>query len=132
MNRLWLVTAAANGFLAVALGAFGAHGLKRMMSTLADGAQRLEWWQTASQYQMAHALALGLVAAAAPHLAGRLPAAAGWLFLAGIVLFSGSLYAMTLTGVKALGAVTPIGGICLLAGWLSLLASAWSRLPAGR
>lgn len=126
MNRLWLVMAAANGFLAVALGAFGAHGLKRMMAAVPDGAQRLEWWHTAAQYQMAHALALGLVAVAAPHVAGRLPGIAGWSFAAGILLFSGSLYVMTLTGVKALGAVTPVGGLCLLAGWLALLAAAWS------
>lgn len=125
MSRLWLAAAAANGFLAVALGAFGAHGLKRMLAGLPDGAQRLEWWHTASQYHLAHALALGLVAAVAPQVAGRLPGAAGWLLLAGIALFSGSLYAMTLTGTRALGAVTPVGGVCLLAGWLALLASAW-------
>lgn len=125
MARTWLILAAANGFLAVALGAFGAHGLKRMLEAAPDGVLRLQWWQTAAQYHLAHALALGLVAAAAPHLAGRLPQAAGWLLTAGILLFSGSLYAMTLTGVRALGAVTPVGGICLLAGWLSLLAAAW-------
>lgn len=126
MDRLWLAMSAANGFLAVALGAFGAHGLKRMMAAVPDGAQRLDWWHTAAQYHLAHALALGLVAVAAPHVAGRLPAVAGWALVAGILLFSGSLYLMTLTGVKALGAVTPVGGVCLLAGWLALLASAWS------
>jgi uncharacterized membrane protein YgdD (TMEM256/DUF423 family) len=125
MSRLWLAAAAANGFLAVALGAFGAHGLKRMLEALPDGAQRLEWWHTASQYQLAHALALGLVAVGATQVTGRLPGAAGWLLLAGIVLFSGSLYVMTLTGVRALGAVTPVGGVCLLAGWLALLGAAW-------
>ena len=124
MARLWLVLAAANGFLAVALGAFGAHGLKKMLEAVPDGAQRLDWWQTAAHYHLAHALALGLVAALAPHAAGRLPAVAGWLLLAGIALFSGSLYTMTLTGVRALGAVTPVGGVCLLGGWLAVLAAA--------
>jgi uncharacterized membrane protein YgdD (TMEM256/DUF423 family) len=124
MARLWLMMAAANGFLAVALGAFGAHGLKRMLEAAPDGALRLQWWQTAAQYHLAHALALGLVAAVAPHLAGRLPGVAGWLFVAGIFLFSGSLYVMTLTGVRALGAITPVGGVCLLGGWLVLLLAA--------
>jgi uncharacterized membrane protein YgdD (TMEM256/DUF423 family) len=124
MARLWLMMAAANGFLAVALGAFGAHGLKRMLEVAPDGALRLQWWQTAAQYHLAHALALGLVAALAPHLAGRLPGVAGWLLVAGIILFSGSLYVMTLTGVRALGAITPVGGVCLLGGWLVLLLAA--------
>jgi uncharacterized membrane protein YgdD (TMEM256/DUF423 family) len=125
MIRLWLMMAAANGFLAVALGAFGAHGLRGLLDTAPDGVQRLQWWQTAAQYHLAHALALGLVAALAPHVAGRAPYLAGWLFTVGIFLFSGSLYAMTLTGTRALGAVTPIGGVCLLGGWLTVLASAW-------
>lgn len=125
MNGSWLMAAAGNGFLAVALGAFGAHGLKRMLAAAPDAAQRLDWWQTAAHYHLAHALALGLVAALAPQVAGRLPAAAGWLLLGGILLFSGSLYAMTLTGARALGAVTPVGGVCLLAGWLCLLAAGW-------
>jgi len=127
LSRLWLMMAAANGFLAVALGAFGAHGLKGLLESVPDGAQRLQWWQTAAQYQLAHALALGLVAALAPHVTGRAPNLAGWLLTAGIVLFSGSLYAMTLSGVRALGAVTPIGGVCLLGGWLTILAAAWRR-----
>ena len=111
--------------LAVALGAFGAHGLRGLLDTAPDGVQRLQWWQTAAQYHLAHALALGLVAALAPHVAGRAPYLAGWLFTVGIFLFSGSLYAMTLTGIRALGALTPIGGICLLGGWLAVLAAAW-------
>jgi len=125
MTRLWLMMAAANGFLAVALGAFGAHGLRGMLNAAPDGVQRLQWWQTAAQYHLAHALALGLVAALAPHVAGRAPYLAGWLFTVGIFLFSGSLYAMTLTGIRALGAVTPIGGVCRLGGWLAVLAAAW-------
>ena len=125
MAKLWLALAGANGFLAVAAGAFGAHGLKKTLAALPDGAQRLDWWHTAAQYHLAHALALGLVAALAPHVAGRTPALAGWFFLAGLGLFSGSLYTMTLTGVRALGAVTPVGGLCLLAGWLAVCLSAW-------
>ena len=124
MARLWLMMAAANGFLAVALGAFGAHGLKRMLEAAPDGALRLQWWQTAAQYHLAHALALGLVAALAPHLTGRLPGVAGRLLVAGIILFSGSRYVMRLAGVRPLGAVPPVGGICLLGGWLTLLLAA--------
>src|SRR5690606_34871053 len=106
-----LLASAALGFLGVALGAFGAHGLTRSLEGLADGAQRLEWWKTGAQYHLVHALAVGVSAAAAV----RYPsfgALAGWLFVAGVVLFSGSLYTMTLTGVRALGAVTPLGGLC--------------------
>ena len=125
MAKLWLALAGANGFVAVAAGAFGAHGLKRMLAAAPDGAQRLDWWHTAAQYHLAHALALGLVAALAPHVAGRTPALAGWFLVAGVALFSGSLYTMTLTGVRALGAVTPVGGVCLLAGWLAVCLSAW-------
>jgi uncharacterized membrane protein YgdD (TMEM256/DUF423 family) len=121
MERTFLLLASINGFVAVALGAFGAHGLKGMMASLADGAQRLAWWETASRYHLAHALALGLLAV----IAARLPEssalqASGWAMQAGIVLFSGSLYAMTLSGVRVLGAVTPLGGLCLLAGWAAL------------
>ncbi len=118
------------GFLAVALGAFGAHGLKRKLAPLADGADRLAWWETAAHYHLTHALALGLVAflvARAPSTAAN---ASGWLFLAGMLVFSGSLYAMTLTGVRVLGAITPIGGLCLLAGWASLGFAAWKTLPS--
>lgn len=107
--------------MAVALGAFGAHGLKGMMASLDDGAQRLAWWETASRYHLAHALALGLVAVLGARLPG-VPAVqfSGWAMQAGVVLFSGSLYAMTLSGVRVLGAVTPLGGLCLLAGWAAL------------
>jgi uncharacterized membrane protein YgdD (TMEM256/DUF423 family) len=121
--RLLLALAAANGFLAVLLGAFGAHALRGRLTGLADGARRLEWWQTATTYHLAHALALGLAAFVVQKSAT--PAtAAGWSFLAGIVLFSGSLYVMTLTGVRALGAVTPLGGLAFLAGWVLLFVAA--------
>lgn len=98
---------------AVALGAFGAHALR---STL--GATELGWWQTAVQYQMWHALAL--LAIAALPLRSR---AAAWLIGDGTLIFSGSLYAMALTGTRALGAVTPVGGALMILGWLALAAA---------
>lgn len=115
-----MMSAAAHGFLAVALGAFGAHGLKGKLQGLADGADRLGWWQTASHYHLAHALAFGLCAYASTRFAGAAVTASGWLMHAGIAIFSGSLYAMALTGTRWLGAVTPIGGLCLLGAWLAL------------
>jgi uncharacterized membrane protein YgdD (TMEM256/DUF423 family) len=121
--RLLLALAAANGFLAVLLGAFGAHALRGRLSALEDGARRLEWWQTATTYHLAHALALGLAALVAQKGATLAPSA-GWSFLAGIVLFSGSLYVMTLTGVRELGAVTPLGGLAFLGGWALLFVAA--------
>ncbi|HEY0151352.1 MAG TPA: DUF423 domain-containing protein [Longimicrobium sp.] len=103
------------GVVAVAAGAFGAHALRARLP-----ADLLAVFETAARYQMYHALALlaaALVAARAPSAAAS---AAGWLFAAGIVVFSGSLYALALTGVRVLGAVTPLGGLCFLAGWVAL------------
>ncbi len=119
MQRLLLLASAANGFLAVALGAFGAHGLKTRLADLPDVARRLGWWDTASHYHLLHALALGLLALAVEHVSAAWVGRAGVAMLVGIVLFSGSLYAMTLSGVTALGAVTPLGGLGFLVGWLS-------------
>lgn len=119
-----MMLAAANGFLAVLLGAFGAHALRARFSALEDGARRLEWWQTATTYHLVHALALGLAAVVAGRAAGASSAAAGWSFQLGVVLFSGSLYVMALTGVRALGAVTPLGGLAFLAGWACLFSAA--------
>ena len=117
MERLFLVLAGVNGFVGVTLGAFGAHGLRGSLSHAADGARRLEVWETAARYQLIHALALGLVAYLSTRSVGQVPMFAGYLFQAGIVIFSGSLYALSITGVRALGAITPIGGLCFLAGW---------------
>ena len=103
--------AAAFGFLAVALGAFGAHGLKDLLA----GNGTAEIWKTASVYHLAHAVVLLLLANWQP-----LPRRAFSLFGAGIVVFSGSLYVLAVTNVKWLGAITPLGGLCLLAGWLAL------------
>ena len=108
--------------LAVALGAFGAHGLEGTIT-----AERLATYETAARYQMYHALGLLLVAL----LAGRLPAASkfAWacrLLHAGIWLFSGSLYALVLSDVSALGAITPLGGLCWIAAWVLTAAGLWS------
>jgi len=116
MERTALQLAGLLGFLGVALGAFGAHGLKKALAGKPDEAQRHAWWQTAAHYHLIHALAIGLAAAVHGH--GH--TSAGWLFLGGIVLFSGSLYLMTLTGIRALGAVTPFGGLLFLAGWVAI------------
>jgi uncharacterized membrane protein YgdD (TMEM256/DUF423 family) len=125
MHRLLSTFAAGIGFLAVALGAFGAHGLKSHLAGLADGPERLEWWKTAAHYHLTHALALALTAGLfGDTRAGR---AACVAFALGIALFAGSLYTMTLTGVRWLGAVTPLGGLSLLAGWALLGAAAWYR-----
>jgi uncharacterized membrane protein YgdD (TMEM256/DUF423 family) len=123
MHRLFFTLAAASGFLSVALGAFGAHGLKARMAALPDGADRLEWWKTAALYHLTHALALALTAGLFGQTrAGRVACVA---FCVGIALFSGSLYTMTLTGTRWLGAVTPLGGLALLVGWAALTTAAW-------
>lgn len=120
MNRSLLILCAVLGFTGVAFGAFGAHGLKTSVEGLADGAQRLAWWETGSRYHLWHALAVGLLAVLAGQVRSSLPKVAAALFLAGIVLFSGSLYVMALSGIRWLGAVTPIGGISMLLGWTFL------------
>ena len=99
------------GFLAVALGAFGAHGLHDVLEK--NG--RLATWETAVQYHLTHAVAMLILATLRPP---RI--AAWWLMFAGITVFSGTLYVLALTNVKWLGAITPFGGVCLLAGWLAL------------
>jgi len=123
----WLTVSSVSGFLAVALGAFGAHGLQARLADAADGAKRLSWWQTAAQYHLMHALALGLVAL----LIARVPQArfAGFGFGLGTLLFSGSLYAMALGGPRWLGAVTPLGGLGFLVGWAVL---AWCGVTLSR
>ena len=125
MARPWLMLSGWMGFLAVALGAFGAHGLRSRFGGLADGPQRLEWWQTAAHYHLTHALALAAVAFLAQQGAASAARVAGIAFTVGIALFSGSLYAMTLTGIRVLGAITPLGGLSLLVGWAALGVGAW-------
>ncbi|MFL0797779.1 MAG: DUF423 domain-containing protein [Cellvibrionaceae bacterium] len=117
MFKLFALSAAVLGFLGVALGAFGAHGLKSRL-----GEDMLAVWQTAVQYQFWHVLALLVVAILLKFGSSSLLNAAGWAFLAGILLFSGSLYLLAFTGVKILGAITPIGGLAFLVGWGCLVA----------
>jgi uncharacterized membrane protein YgdD (TMEM256/DUF423 family) len=124
MERIFLLLSGLYGFLAVAFGAFGAHGLKVYLDKLPDGAQRAVWWQTGAQYHLVHALALALAAYLASRTGSPAATIAGWCFAAGVLVFSGSLYAMTLTGVRVLGAVTPLGGILMLAGWAAVVAAA--------
>ena len=102
---------AAFGFLAVALGAFGAHGLKDTLTAN----DTLAIWQTAALYHLVHAVVMLAIASRE-----TLTVWAWRLFAAGVVIFSGSLYALALSNVKILGAITPIGGVCLLGGWLAL------------
>ena len=117
--RAALTLAALLMFVAVAAGAFGAHALRTRLAP-----DMTAVWQTAVQYHAWHALGLAVVGLLTIHVPERAGLAlAGWLFIVGIVLFPGSLYAMALTGVRALGAITPIGGVAFLAGWLSL---AWA------
>ncbi|HEY0840591.1 MAG TPA: DUF423 domain-containing protein [Vulgatibacter sp.] len=119
MERLWLALGAFNALVSVAAGAFGAHGLRARLTP-----DLLAVFETGARYQMYHALglvALGLfVRSGSPPLA----TAAGWAMLAGIVIFSGSLYALALSGVRGFGAITPIGGVAFLVAWGLFAASA--------
>ncbi|WP_313893292.1 DUF423 domain-containing protein [Psychrobacillus sp.] len=120
--KLFIIAGAINGFLAVAFGAFGAHALKERLSE-----KYLAVWETAVQYQMFHALALVAIGILmSSKLFGSVPSlsAAGYLILAGIVIFSGSLYVLSLTGIGILGAITPIGGVAFLVGWIMLIVAA--------
>lgn len=103
-------------FLAVAAGAFGAHGLKNILNE-----EMKAVFETGARYHLIHALALFIVAWLSSQYPSKAATAAGWCFLIGIFFFSGSLYALSLTGVKKLGAVTPIGGVLFLIGWARLL-----------
>jgi uncharacterized membrane protein YgdD (TMEM256/DUF423 family) len=128
VHRGLALATAVMGLLAVALGAVGAHALKHLLAHAADAAQRLEWWETGARYHLAHALALGLAAVLAP--SSKAARWAGALFIAGTALFSGSLYLMALIGQKWPAAVTPVGGLCLMAGWVAFGVAAW-KLRAG-
>ena len=123
MNRTFLLIGAAFGFLGVAFGALGAHALRNRLSP-----DMLAVFETGVRYQMYHAFAILIVAAATGHFGNaRLLGAAGWTFTAGVVLFSGSLYALALSDVRILGAITPIGGLLFLAGWAMLVVFAALR-----
>jgi len=123
MARLILLAGAISGLLTVALGAFGAHGLENHLPS-----HHLVWWQKAVDYQGLHTLALlatGLFSLHKPTATLRL---AGWSFVLGILLFSGSLYILALSGVRSFGMITPFGGLAFMLGWSSLALAAW-RLP---
>ncbi|WP_231723982.1 DUF423 domain-containing protein [Chthonomonas calidirosea] len=119
--RNFVFLAGISGFLSVALGAFGAHGLQAHLAAL----QMTEVYHTAVQYHMVHTLALLGVALFMERTQPSLHLAlVGWLFIVGIILFSGSLYVLAISGIRVFGAITPLGGLCFLAGWLLLAAAA--------
>ena len=118
--RIWLVIAALNGALAVAFGAFAAHGLSHQLDAHALGI-----FETGARYHMYHALAMGLAALAMRGTASRTATWSAALFLTGIILFSGSLYALAMIGERMFAFVTPVGGVSFLAGWVLLANAAW-------
>ncbi len=126
-HRGWQIVAAAGvaGAIAVAVGAFGAHALRDAVSS-----DRLATWQTGASYHLAHALAAALAGVVAAWTGSGAAVWAGRLFLVGIVLFSGSLYALVLLDLGVLGAVTPLGGVAFIAGWIALAVAAWRARPA--
>ena len=124
MERVFFGLGALSALLAVAAGAFGAHALRERLAP-----DMLAVFETGARYQMYHALGLLAVAWAVARWPGSAAGLAGWLFLAGTLLFSGSLYLLTLTGQRWLGAITPLGGLAFIAGWASL---AWAALVAAR
>ncbi len=120
MDRLFFVVGSISGFLGVALGAFGAHALKSRLD-----ADLLATFEVGVRYQMYHAFALLAVGWAQTRWPGPVLNASGWLFVAGTVAFSGSLYVLSLSGLRWLGAIAPVGGAALLAGWLCLAWAVW-------
>jgi uncharacterized membrane protein YgdD (TMEM256/DUF423 family) len=122
LDRLFFLAGAFSGFLAVALGAFAAHGLKARLSP-----ELVATFEVGVRYHVYHALALLGAAWACTRWPGTAALAAGWLFIAGTLVFSGSLYLLALTGARWLGAITPFGGLALLAGWACLAVAAWPR-----
>ena len=122
MDRFFFIAGSIFGFLGVALGAFAAHGLKTYID-----ANLLVTFETGVRYQMYHSVALLVVALAYTKWPGKGLIISGWMFIAGIFLFSGSLYALSLSGVRSLGMITPFGGLAFLTGWLSMVWSVWKK-----
>ncbi len=120
MERVFFMLGALSGVIAVALGAFGAHSLRDRLS-----ADLLAVFETGVRYHMYHALALLFAAWASTRWPGSMATVAGWLFIVGTLIFSGSLYALSLSGVRWLGAITPLGGAAFIGGWLCLALAAW-------
>ncbi|MGE7875877.1 DUF423 domain-containing protein [Peribacillus muralis] len=121
--KLFIILGAINGFIAVALGAFGAHGLEGKIPD-----KYLETWQTAVQYQMFHAVGLLVIGLLAGKISSPLINWSGWLMLIGIILFSGSLFVLSVTQIKVLGAITPLGGVSFLAAWVLMIIAAYKYL----
>jgi len=120
MDRLFFILGSLSAFLAVALGAFAAHGLKSKLEP-----EMLNIFEVGVRYQMYHALALLAVAWTSTRWPGNSINVAGWLFIAGTIIFSGSLYLLSLTGFRWLGAITPVGGLAFLIGWIILAWGVW-------
>ena len=123
MERLFVMFGAVSGAIGVGAGAFGAHALRTRLEP-----RMLEVFETGARYQLIHAVAMIAAAWVVTRFPGSWATASGWLFLVGTVCFSGSLYAMALTDVRALGAITPIGGVCFIAGWVCLALAANRRV----
>jgi uncharacterized membrane protein YgdD (TMEM256/DUF423 family) len=117
--KIFVILGAVFGALSVAAGAFGAHALRSQLEP-----RMLEVFETATRYQMYHALALFAAAWLFQQTQSQAAQLAGWAFVAGILLFSGSLYAMIFTGVRGLGAITPLGGVAFMVGWIGLAVAA--------
>lgn len=117
-QRIFIVLAAILGAFAISLGAFGAHGLKNFLASADDGVRRMEWWKTAAHYHLVHSVLLFILVNLKINK---------WIFTSyvfavlGICLFSGSLYVMTITNLRPLGMVTPIGGVCFIISWFCLI-----------
>ncbi len=120
--RVFVLLGAVGGFTAVAAGAFGAHALQARLSP-----EMLDVWKTGAHYQLVHSVLLVVVGALLGARESKQLAWAGWLLVIGVILFSGSLYARALTDVRTLGAVTPFGGLCFLAGWALIACSAFQK-----
>ncbi len=121
-GRIFFLAGSVFGFLGVAAGSFGAHALKLRLSP-----EMLAVFETAARYQLLHSVVLLFVALAVNSFSRSTLRTSGFLFIAGIIIFSGSLYILSLTGVRAWGAVTPFGGLMLLGGWLFLILAAFKK-----
>ena len=122
--KTFIIIGAINAFLAVALGAFGAHGLEGKISD-----KYLEVWQTGVQYQMFHAAGLMIIGIIGRNISpSSLLSTSGWFMLSGIILFSGSLYILSISGIRILGMITPIGGVAFLTSWVLLIIFTWKHL----
>ncbi len=124
MSKAIIMIAAALLAMAVAFGAFGAHALKEQLS-----AEMLQTWKTAVDYHFYHALGLLLIGVLSFYMPSAMLKWSAILLVAGVFLFSGSLYTMALSGIRWLGAITPVGGLSFIAGWILLLLAAWKKLP---